>query len=136
MNLPTEQAVAMWLADSGYFNDAIILKGQNDEEVPNDKAVIYVACENTDSPATALYLASVRIIISSPAVIEDSLEDHRVTCLALRAVLRNAATMVTPFASESIACRGAVLNNWADSQDKNRWLSQASLTIGIVDLLA
>lgn len=136
MNMQVEQAVAMWLADTNLFNDAVILKGQYDDEVPNDKIIIYVACENTDSPAAALYLASVRLIISSPAVIENNIEEHNTYCLALRSALRTASTMVPYFANESIKCCGAILNNWADSQDNQRWLSQANLTIGIVDLLA
>jgi len=136
MNMQVEEAVAAWLTETNLFNDAVIVRGQYDQEVPNDRVVIYVACENTDSPATALYLASVRIIISSPAVIEDSLEEHNIYCLSLRSALRTASTMAPHFAAVSIDCRGAVLNNWADSQDNNRWLSQANLTIGIVDLLA
>lgn len=136
MNLPTEQAIAMWLSDNNPFDSAVILKGQSDEEVPNDKVIVYVACENTESSALSLYLASVRIIISSPAVIEDNIEVHRTYCLALRAILKNASGMVPYFANESLGCRGAVLNKWADSQDNQRWLSEASLTIGIVDLLA
>ena len=136
MNLPTEQAVASWLTASGQFADAVILKGQSDEEVPNDKVVIYVACENTDTSAPSLYLASVRIILSSPAVIDGSLDAHRAICLSLRAILKNAAGMVPYFTNQYLKCCGAVLNNWADSQDNQRWLSQANLTIGIVDLLA
>lgn len=138
MNLQVEQAVAMWLSDNNPFDSTVILRGQSDQEVPNDRVITYVACETTESPATALYLASVRIILSSPAVMEGSLESHRVYCQALRAILKIASTMVPYFTDESIGCRcvGAVLNNWADSQDNQRWLSEANLTIGLVDLLA
>ena len=93
MNLQTEQSVRDWLASLEAFEGIAIHCGQSDDEIPSDEPLITVACEDINTPAATLYIASLRIIIGSPSVIEGSLDSHRSLVANLRATLADAEDM-------------------------------------------
>lgn len=135
MNTTIEQAIAAWLAALSDFAGIRIHAGQSDEEIPNDRPVIYVVCNSTNSPASSLYSAAVQIVISTPEVIVDNLSVHKSLVASLRAALRETENMADHFPSSTL-CAGAVLNKWDDAQDNGRWTTAADITLGIVDRLA
>ena len=135
MNTTIEQAIAAWIASLSAFARIAIHAGQSDEEIPNDIPVIYVVCNNTESPAPSLYSASVQIIISTPEVIVDNLDVHQSLVASMRTALREVDGF-PDFFPASTRCAGAVINKWDDAQDSGRWTTAADLTLGIVDALA
>jgi len=135
MNTTIEQAIANWLESIAAFAGITIHPGQSDEEIPNDREMIYVVCNNTESPAPSLYSASVQIVISTPELIEGNLAVHKSIVASLRTALREADAMAEYF-PDSTRCVGAVLNKWDDAQDSGRWTTAADITLGIVDALA
>jgi hypothetical protein len=132
MNLQIEQSVRAWLADQEAFEGIAIHCGQSDEEIPSDAPLITVACEDINTPAATLYIASLRIIVGSPSVIEGSLDSHRSLVASLRATLADAEDMAE-FFPIGITCAGASVNTWNESQGGDRWLSQVNLTLGLVE---
>jgi len=132
MNLLIEQSVRDWLADLEAFEGIAIHCGQSDEEIPNDAPLIMVACEDINAPAPTLYIASVRLIVSTPSVMADALTDHRNLVASLRSTLNDAETMAD-FFPEGITCAGASVNTWNESQSNDRWMSQVNLTLGMVE---
>lgn len=132
MNLQTEQSVRDWLASLEAFEGIAIHCGQSDEEIPSDEPLITVACEDINTPAATLYIASLRIIVGSPSVIEGSLNSHRSLVASLRATLADAEDMAE-FFPIGITCAGASVNTWNESQGGDRWLSQVNLTLGLVE---
>ena len=132
MNLQIEQSVRAWLADQEAFEGIAIHCGQSDEEIPSDAPLITVACEDINTPAATLYIASLRIIVGSPSIIEGSLDSHRSLVASLRATLADAEDMAE-FFPIGITCAGASVNTWNESQGGDRWLSQVNLTLGLVE---
>ena len=132
MNLQTEQSVRDWLASLEAFEGIAIHCGQSDEEIPSDEPLITVACEDINTPAATLYIASLRIIVGSPSVIDGSLDSHRSLVASLRATLADAEDMAE-FFPIGITCAGASVNTWNESQGGDRWLSQVNLTLGLVE---
>lgn len=132
MNLQTEQSVRDWLASLEAFEGIAIHCGQSDEEIPSDAPLITVACEDINTPAATLYIASLRIIVGSPSVIDGSLDSHRSLVASLRATLADAEDMAE-FFPIGITCAGASVNTWNESQGGDRWLSQVNLTLGLVE---
>ena len=132
MNLLIEQSVKEWLESDATLNAAIIHCGQSDDEIPNDGPLITVSCEDTSIQAPTLYLATVRLIIASPCVMEDSLSSHRAIVASLRTILKNAAT-ISDYFPAPLQCVGAAISNIAESQSNQKWLSSISLTVGIVE---
>ena len=132
MNLQIEQSVRAWLADQEAFEGIAIHCGQSDEEIPSDAPLITVACEDINTPAATLYIASMRIIVGSPSVIEGSLDTHRSLVASLRATLADAEDMAE-FFPIGITCAGASVNTWNESQGGDRWLSQVNMTLGLVE---
>ena len=132
MNLQVEQSVRDWLASLEAFEGIAIHCGQSDEEIPNDEPLITVACEDLNTPAATLYIASVRVIVSSPSVIDGSLDSHRSLVASLRSTLGDAEAMAE-FFPIGITCAGASVNTWNESQGGDRWLSQVIMTLGLVE---
>ncbi len=132
MNLQTEQSVRDWLASLDPFEGIAIHCGQSDEEIPSDEPLITVACEDINTPAATLYIATLRIIVSSPSVIEGSLDSHRSLVASLRSTLADAEDMAE-FFPIGITCAGASVNTWNESQGGDRWLSQVNMTLGLVE---
>jgi len=135
MNLTTETAVAAWLSSLTAFDGVLIHHGQSAEEIPNDETFILVACDNASTTAKSLFIARVRIIVSSPCVIDDSLTTHRTLSTALRSALNDIATLAG-FFDDSVHCAGASLDRWNDTQSDQTWLTEALLSIGLVDTAA
>jgi hypothetical protein len=135
MNTTIEQAIAAWLGSLATFAGITIHPGQSDEEIPNDREMIYVVCNNTESPAPSLYSASIQIVISTPELIEGNLVVHKSIVSSLRTALRE-ADGVAAFFPDSTRCVGAALNKWDDAQDSGRWTTAADITLGIIDTLA
>jgi len=135
MNTTIEQAIASWIASLSAFAGVLIHAGQSDEEIPNDLPIIYVVCNNTESPAPSLYSSAVQVIISTPEIIADNLDVHKSLIASMRTALREVDGFAA-FFPESTRCVGAVINKWDDSQDSGRWTTAADLTLGIVDMLA
>lgn len=135
MNTTVEQAIAAWLESLATFEGITIHPGQSDEEIPNDRVMIYVVCNNTESPAPSLYYANVQIVISTPEIIDGNLAVHNSLVSAMRTSLREGDGFESFFPS-STRCVGAVVNKWDDSQDSGRWATAADITVGVKDILA
>lgn len=135
MNTTVEQAIAAWLESLATFAGITIHPGQSDEEIPNDREMIYVVCNSTQSPAPSRYYASVQIVITTPEIIEGNLAVHTSLVSAMRTALREGNGFGS-FFPDSTRCSGAVINKWDDSQDSGRWTTSADITLGIKDMLA
>jgi hypothetical protein len=133
MNITIEQAIKSWLEDSTELAGQTILCGQSDEEVPNDAPFVMIDCNDTRADSPALYVATIRILVSSPCVMENSLTDHRATVANLRELLKIADGMASYFPA-NLVYKGIAINGWNDSQGDERWVSAVNLVIGLVDV--
>jgi hypothetical protein len=133
MNITVEQSIKSWMDDASSLSGKTILCGQSDDEMPNDAEYLMVDCSNTQADAPSLYIATVRILVSSPCVMEDALDNHRATVATLRELIRVSEGMETYFPS-NLACKGVAVNGWNDSQMDERWVSSVNLSVGLVDL--
>jgi len=132
MTLEIQNAVANYLHDLPELEGVGIHTSSDDKEIPGDMPVIVVACDNADSPVEGLYRATLQITLSTPAVIEDSLETHR----SLAASLRAAASLsgVSAFFPQSLIFSGRHLSSWSESRENDRLHTTAELVIGIREI--
>ena len=132
MNMEIETAVAAWIGSISDLMGMAIHPGQTDEEIPNDEPVIFVACDSAAATAPSLYIASVKIIISSPVVITGSLAAHKAAVAILRSSISDSAAIANQFA-QPLSCRGGSMSGWDDSRTQTHWTTEITLTLGIVD---
>lgn len=132
MTLEIQNAVANYLHDLPELDGVAIHTATDDKEIPGDQPVVVVSCDNADSPVAGLYRATVQITLSTPAVIEDSLEMHR----SLDASLRAGANLsgVSAFFPQALAFSGRHLTSWSEARENDRLHTTAEIVIGVQEI--
>jgi hypothetical protein len=133
MNLAIEQSIQSWLIQKiSPFTNAVIHCGQSDEEIKNDQQMLVVSCEETQMQSPTLYIATVRLIISTPCI-NGNLEEHRALYNILRLQLKN-ADPITSFFPSYLECINASIVSIAESQSNQKWLSSITIAFGIEEI--
>jgi len=132
MTLEIQNSVANYLHDIPELGGVGIHTSSDEREIPGDMPVIVVACDNADSPVAGLYRATLQITLSTPAVIEDSLETHR----SLAASLRAAANLsgVSDFFPSTLVFSGRHLTSWSESRETDRLHTTVDIVIGVREI--
>ena len=133
MNSALELAIRDWLLTDPDLADIVILTGQSAETIPGDQTVVFVSCENTDTLALKHYKVRAQLIVSTPAVIEDSLTAHQGISGAVKASLLSIAGLVS-FLPSSLILAGADLNSFSDSIGSERWTTTADLSLAVIEI--
>jgi len=131
MNLAIENALSSWLRSLPEFDGVPVHTGQSSDEIPNDAPVLLVGVESTELVAINLYKVSASIVIASPSVLTDALEAHGSLANSLRSALLAPADISDSF-PPGLSLAGADLRTWAESQQDGRWLTTATLSLGLV----
>lgn len=130
MNLATESAFAAWLSGLETLDGYVIHTGQSGEVVPGDETAVIASCEDSDSPVSSLYLATVRLIVATPAHKPESLETHRTVAEAVRAAVADPTDLGDAFAAP-VTYRGLKIMSVAEQREENRWLTTITLRVGV-----
>ena len=133
MNSALELAIRDWLLSDPALADIMILTGQSAETIPGDQTVVFVSCENTDTLALKHYKIRTQLIVSTPAVIEDSLAAHQGIAGTVKASLLSIAGLVS-FLPSSLILAGADLNSFSDSIGSERWTTTADLSLAVIEI--
>ena len=131
MNLEVESSLAAWLRAQPTFDGVPVHTGQSADTIPNDQAVLLVGVESTELVALSLYKVSASIVLASPSLVADALEAHTALADSLRSALLAPADIADAFPS-GLKLAGADLRTWAESQQDGRWLTTATLSLGLV----
>jgi hypothetical protein len=133
MNAALELAIRDWLLADPDLADITILTGQSPEIIPGDQPVIFVSCENTDTLALKHYKVRAQLIVSTPAVIEDSLSAHQGISGAVKASLLSIAGLVA-YLPSGLILAGADLNSFGDSIGSERFTTTADLSLAVIEI--
>ena len=131
MNLEVETSLAAWLRALPAFDGIPVHTGQSSDPIPNDQPVIIVGVESTELVVFGLYKVSATIVLATPAVVEGALENHGTLSANLRNSLLAADALADSFAAP-LTLAGADLRTWSESQQEGRWLTTASLLLGLI----
>ena len=131
MNLEVESSLAAWLRAQPTFDGVPVHTGQSSDTIPNDVPVLLVGVESTELVALSLYKVSASIVLASPSLVADALEAHTALADSLRAALLSPTDIADAFPS-GLTLAGADLRTWAESQQDGRWLTTATLSLGLV----
>ena len=131
MNLEVETSLAAWLRSQPAFDGIPVHTGQSSDPIPNDQPVIIVGVESTEFVVFGLYKVSATIVLATPAVVEGALENHGTLSANLRDSLLAADALADSFAAP-LTLAGADLRTWSESQQEGRWLTTASLLLGLI----
>jgi hypothetical protein len=133
MNAALESALRDWLLADPDLADLTILTGQSPEIIPGDQTVVFVSCENTDTLALRHYKVRAQLIVSTPAVIEDSLAAHQGISGAVKASLLSIAGLVA-YLPSGLILAGADLNSFGDSIGSERFTTTADLSLAVIEI--
>ncbi len=133
MNAALELAIRDWLLADPDLADLTILTGQSAETIPGDQTVVFVSCENTDTLALKHYKVRAQLIVSTPALIEDSLFAHQGISGAVKASLLTISGLVS-FLPSGLILAGADLNSFGDSIGSERWTTAADLSLAVIEI--
>jgi hypothetical protein len=133
MNAALESAIRDWLLADPDLADIVILAGQSAETIPGDQPVVFVSCENTDTLALRHYKVRAQLIVSTPAVIEDSLAAHQVISGAVKSSLLTIAGLVA-YLPSGLILAGADLNSFSDSIGSERFTTTADLSLAVIEI--
>lgn len=131
MNLEVESSLAAWLRAQPAFDGVPVHTGQSADTIPNDVPVLLVGVESTELVALSLYKVSASIVLASPSLVADALEAHTALADSLRSALLAPTDIADAFPA-SLTLAGADLRTWAESQQDGRWLTTATLSLGLV----
>ena len=131
MNLEVETSLAAWLRSTPAFDGIPVHTGQSSDPIPNDQPVLIVGVESTELVVRGLYKVTASIVLATPSVVEASLENHTTLATALRDSLLAADQLAASFTAP-ITLAGADLTTWSESQQEGRWLTTASLLLGLI----
>jgi len=131
MNLEVETALSSWLRSQPSFDAVPVHTGQSSETLPNDVPVLLVGVDSTELVAISLYKVSASIVLASPSLVEDALDSHAALADALRSLLLAPTDIEAAFPA-GLQLAGADLLTWAESQQDGRWLTTATLSLGLV----
>jgi hypothetical protein len=130
VNIPVESSLAAWLRSQPAFDGIPVHTGQSADTIPQDQPVLLAGCESTEAIARGFYKATASIVLVTPSVIEGSLETHAALADSLRSSLLAATQLADAFAP-SLTLAGADLRSVDDTQSDGRWLTTASLSLGL-----
>ena len=133
MNAALESALRDWLLADPDLADLTILTGQSPEIIPGDQTVVFVSCENTDTLALRHYKVRAQLIVSTPAVIEDSLAAHQGISGAVKASLLSIAGLVA-YLPSGLILAGADLKSFGDSIGSERFTTTADLSLAVIEI--
>ena len=133
MNAALESALRDWLLADPDLADLTILTGQSPEIIPGDQTVVFVSCENTDTLALKHYKVRAQLIVSTPALIEDSLAAHQGISGAVKASLLSIAGLVA-YLPSGLILAGADLNSFGDSIGSERFTTTADLSLAVIEI--
>lgn len=131
MNLEVETSLAAWLRRQPAFDGIPAHTGQSSDPIPNNQPVFIVGVESTELVVRGLYKVTASIVLATPSVVEASLENHAALATALRDSLLAANQLATSFTAP-LTLAGADLRSWGESQQDGRWLTTASLLLGLI----
>ena len=131
MNLEIENAIAAWLRSLPEFDGIAIHTGQSADTIPGDAPSVIAACEQAEPVVMGLYRATVRIVFSTPAVLD--LDLHRQSAAALKTAILSPDDLPEFFA-ENVHLAGAVLTNMSESVASDRWITSAELVLGLSEI--
>lgn len=131
MNLEVESSLAAWLRALPAFDGIAVHTGQSSDPIPNDQPVLIVGVNTTDVVALPLYRLSVSIVAATPCLLDGSLETHATLSANLRTAILAADQLAASF-PESITLAGAVLTSISETRESDRWLTTASMTLGLI----
>jgi hypothetical protein len=131
MNLEVESSLAAWLRAQPAFDGVPVHTGQSADTIPNDTPVLLVGVESTELVALSLYKVSASIVLASPSLVADALEAHTALADSLRVALL-APTDIEDAFPVGLTLAGADLRTWAESQQDGRWITTATLSLGLV----
>lgn len=130
MNIPVETSLAAWLRALDAFDGIPVHTGQSADTIPQDQPVLLAGCESTEAVARGYYKATASIVLATPAVIEGALETHAALADSLRSSLLSASSLAAAFPAD-LTLAGADLLSVEDTQSDGRWLTTASLSLGL-----
>lgn len=131
MNLEVESSLAAWLRATPAFDGLAVHTGQSSDPIPGDQPVLIVGVENTELIAAGFYSVTASIVLATPCILEGSLDNHSALSAALRDSLLAADNLATSF-PDSLQLAGADLRTITETQQNDRWLTTAALTLGLV----
>ena len=131
MNLEVESSLAAWLRAQPAFDGVPVHTGQSADAIPNDVPVLLVGVESTELVAISLYKVSASIVLASPSLVDAALEAHTALADSLRDSLLAPTDIEDAFPSD-LKLAGADLRTWAESQQDGRWITTATLSLGLV----
>lgn len=129
MNLPTEAAFVSWLGAIEDLDGISIHGGADSQVVPGDATAVIASCEDADSPVSTLYLATVRIIVSTASLDPAAIDTHKTVSAALRGAVVTLTDIDEHF--EDISFRGHKVQSVAEQREDNRWTTTFTLLVGI-----
>ena len=131
MNLEIETALAAWLRAQPAFDGVPVHTGQSADTIPGDAPSVIVACEQAEPVVMGLYRATVRIVFSTPAVLD--LDLHRQAAASLKTAILSPDDL-PDFFPQNIHLAGAVLTNMSESVASDRWITAAELVLGLSEI--
>lgn len=131
MNLEVESSLAAWLRDLPAFDGIPVHTGQSSEPLPNDQPVLIVGVDSTELVVRGIYKVAASIVLATPSVVENALENHAALATSLRDSLLAADALADSFAAP-LTLAGADLRTWSESQQDGRWLTTATLLFGLI----
>jgi hypothetical protein len=131
MNLEVETSLAAWLRSQPAFDGIPVHTGQSSDPIPNDQPVLIVGVESTELVVRGLYKVTASIVLATPSVVEAALETHAALADSLKTSLLAATALADSFAAP-LTLAGADLRTWSESQQEGRWLTTASLLLGLI----
>ena len=131
MNLEVETSLAAWLRATPAFDGIPVHTGQSSDPIPNDQPVLVVGVDSSEVVAAQLYKLSVSIVAATPCIVEGALETHSGISSNLRTAILAADQLADSFPS-TITLAGAVLSQISETRESDRWLTTASLTLGLI----
>ena len=131
MNLEVESSLAAWLRSQPAFDGIPVHTGQSSDPIANDQPVLIVGVNTSDVVALPLYRLSVSIVAATPCIVEGALETHAMLSANLRTAILAADQLAASFPA-SITLAGAVLTSISETRESDRWLTTASLTLGLI----
>jgi hypothetical protein len=131
MNLEVETSLAAWLRSQPAFDGIPVHTGQSSDPIPNDQPVLIVGVDSSEVIAAQLYKLSVSIVAATPCIVEGALEAHSGISANLRTAILAADQLAASFPA-SITLAGAVLASISETRESDRWLTTASLTLGLI----
>ena len=131
MNLEVESSLSAWLRDLPAFDGIPVHTGQSSDPLPNDQPVLIVGVESTELVVRGLYKVTASIVIATPSVVESALDNHTSLATALRDSLLAANALAASFTAP-LTLAGADLRTWSESQQDGRWITTATLLLGLI----